>query len=743
MFVRELGKQLTRLHHDREPHAVSPALEDRLQVVQHAGRDHPVGHRLDEAVGPPLHPQTADDPPAVIHIEPGSSVERVAEPSGLVDVADQEVPGQSDADETNADPSTDLDREHRQADRHAETAGDDLVEARVAPVVIVPPIGLEHARLEQVTDHAVAGRRRTIAREFVERGERTDQVEIGLQQCSDAERHLVEPATRDRIGERTPPRDDLGGPTRVHLENVPALRSALMYPGAHLEQHADKPALIMADSGWTQTFAELDAAANRLSQLLRAAGLQPGDHIAMCLENHPRFLEILWGCEYAGLIYTAISSRLTTDELQYIINDCGAKAYITSKYKAEQAAELVDQMPNVELRLMLDTTIDGYESYESAVEGQPAEPLPGRVAGTDMLYSSGTTGRPKGVLPAYEPVLIDEQEANVSNLLQLLFGMDDTKRYLSPAPMYHAAPLRFCLATHRIGATLVLMERFDAEEYLKYIQQYEITHSQVVPTMFVRMLKLDEATRSQYDVSSIECVVHAAAPCPVEVKKQMIDWWGPVLHEYYAGTEGNGFVYCNSEMWLAHEGTVGMPIQCEVHIVGEDGEEVPRGESGTVFFEGGSTFEYHNDPEKTAGSRHPKGWSTLGDVGYLDEDNFLYLTDRKAYMIITGGVNVYPQEAENVLTMHPKVFDVAVFGVPNDDFGEEVKAVVQPIEMPADDAAAQQLAGELIQYCRDQLADVKCPRSVDFREELPRHPTGKLYKRLLKDEYWAAAGRSI
>jgi acyl-CoA synthetase (AMP-forming)/AMP-acid ligase II len=261
--------------------------------------------------------------------------------------------------------------------------------------------------------------------------------------------------------------------------------------------------------------------------------------------------------------------------------------------------------------------------------------------------------------------------------------------------------------------------------------------------MFVRMLKLPEETRARYDVSSMECVIHAAAPCPIPVKKQMIEWWGPVIHEYYAGTEGNGFVYCNSDMWLAHEGTVGTPINCVVRVVGEDGEEVPQGKEGTIYFEGGSTFEYHNDEEKTAGSRHPKGWSTLGDVGYLDEDNFLYLTDRKAYMIISGGVNIYPQEAENVLTMHDDVIDVAVFGVPNDDFGEEVKAVVQPREMPADDEAASKLAGELITYCRSNLADVKCPRSIDFREELPRHPTGKLYKRLLKDEYWQAAGRAI
>ena len=328
-------------------------------------------------------------------------------------------------------------------------------------------------------------------------------------------------------------------------------------------------------------------------------------------------------------------------------------------------------------------------------------------------------------------------------MCQLLFGVDDTKHYLSPAPFYHAAPLRFCMSMHALGTGLVAMESFDAERYLQLVDEHAITHSQVVPTMFVRMLKLDDETRAKYDVSSIECVIHAAAPCPIPTKKAMMDWFGPVIHEYYAGSEGNGFVYASPEGWLAHEGTVGIPIGCELHVCGEDGEEVAQGESGTIFFEGGGKFEYHNDDEKTKGSRHPKGWSTLGDVGYVDEDGYLFLTDRKAYMIISGGVNIYPQEAENVLVTHDKIIDVAVFGVPNDDFGEEVKAVVQPREMPADDAAAQALAGELIQFCKSQLADVKCPRSIDFRTELPRHPTGKLYKRLLKDEYWKAAGRSI
>ena len=517
-----------------------------------------------------------------------------------------------------------------------------------------------------------------------------------------------------------------------------------MIPGVHLAEHADKPAVIMANSGFTQTFAELDAAANRLSRLLRAAGLQPGDHIAICMENHDRYLEVIWGCHYAGLVYTAASSRLQEAELEYIINDCGARAFITSKYKADQAAAMLDSTPDVELRLMLDGTIDGYESYESAVAGQSPEPLDeARVAGMDMLYSSGTTGMPKGITRTFPNEPLELYNNGVTGLCQLLFGVDDTKRYLSPAPFYHAAPLRFCMSMHALGATIVAMENFDAERYLQLVDEHDITHSQVVPTMFIRMLKLDEATRAKYDVSSLEYVIHAAAPCPVPTKRAMIDWFGPVIHEYYAGSEGNGFVYCNSEMWLAHEGTVGSPINCILHIVGEDGEEVPQGQSGTVFFEGGGEFEYHNDPEKTKGSRHPKGWSTLGDVGYLDEDGFLYLTDRKAYMIISGGVNIYPQEAENVLVTHDKVIDVAVFGVPNDDFGEEVKAVVQPRVMPETDEEAAALAGELIQFCRSKLADVKCPRSVDFRPELPRHPTGKLYKRLLKDEYWKAAGRSI
>jgi long-chain acyl-CoA synthetase len=510
-----------------------------------------------------------------------------------------------------------------------------------------------------------------------------------------------------------------------------------MFPGNFVSSLPDKPAVVMGSTGLVITYAELDAAANRLSQVLHAAGLRPGDHVAFCLENHPRFLEVAWGCAYAGLIYTACSSRLTEGELAYIVDDCEARAFITSAYKAEQAAAIRPATPRVELRLMLDGAINGYESYEAAVASQPSTPLPDRRAGTDMLYSSGTTGRPKGVKVEQVEKPLGAELSGVASLLSLLMGAQPSMVYLSPAPLYHAAPLRFCMATHELGGTVVVMEHFDPEQALQLIERYRVTHSQWVPTMFVRMLKLPDDVRARYDLTSLEVAIHAAAPCPVEVKRRMIEWWGPVLHEYYAGTEGNGFVYCNSEMWLSHPGTVGLPIACTIHIVGDDGEELPTGESGTIYFEGGNSFEYHNDPEKTASSRRGNGWSTLGDVGYLDEGGYLYLTDRKAYMIISGGVNIYPQEAENVLISHPDVIDVAVFGVPNDEFGEEVKAVVQPVVIPVDDEASDALARDLIAFCRSQLADVKCPRSIDFREELPRHPTGKLYKRLLKDEYWA------
>ncbi|NNE95601.1 MAG: AMP-binding protein [Acidimicrobiales bacterium] len=507
-----------------------------------------------------------------------------------------------------------------------------------------------------------------------------------------------------------------------------------MYPGAHAASTPDRPAIIMASAGTVITYAELDRMANQISRLLRDIGVQVGDHVAFCMENHRMFLPIAWGCRYAGAIFTALSSRLTTDEMEYIVDNCGAKVFITSKFKAYQAGELTRRMPGVSHRYMLDGTVEGYLPFDEALRSVPAEPLADRIAGHDMLYSSGTTGRPKGVLRTLPPEPLEQADHPVSRLQSLLFAQTADSVYLSPAPLYHAAPLRFSMGSHVLGSTVVVMERFDPAYFLDLVSTFGVTHMQMVPTMFVRLLKLEPAIRNNADMSSLETIIHAAAPCPVAVKEQMIDWLGPILHEYYAGTEGNGIVYCNSEMWLAHPGTVGLPINCEIHICDDSGEELPVGDEGTVYFGGGGDFEYHQDPAKTASSRHPSGWSTLGDIGRLDGDGFLYLTDRKAHMIISGGVNVYPQEAENVLTMHPEVADVAVIGVPNEEFGEEVKAVVQPAPGVTADA---RLERELIMFCRERLADVKCPRSVDFRDELPRHPTGKLYKRLLKDEYWA------
>ncbi len=507
-----------------------------------------------------------------------------------------------------------------------------------------------------------------------------------------------------------------------------------MTPADIANRNPDKIAYIMAESGQQITYSELEAKANQAAHLFRQLGLQRGDHIALLLENHPCFFQICWAAQRAGLYYTAISWRLQEPEVEYIVNNCEARVFITSSARAAVASGLLDKMPNVEARFVLDGEISGFEDWQTACDDCPTEPIEDQCEGAPMLYSSGTTGYPKGI----KRPLVDGAygEGEPLNLLGALYGTTEDSIYLSPAPLYHAAPLGFSMSCLRNGLCVVVMEHFDEEFALACIEKYKVTHSQWVPTMFVRMLKLDEQIRAKYNLSSLQVAIHAAAPCPIPVKEQMIDWWGEVLYEYYAGTEGNGFVQLNSAEWLQHKGSVGKPLGCEVHVCDEEGNEVPAGEAGTVYFSGGGTFEYHKDPEKTDSSRHPQGWSTLGDVGYLDEEGYLYLTDRKHFMIISGGVNIYPQEAENVLITHNKVMDVAVFGIPNDDFGEEVKAVVQLVDHSE---AGPILEVELLDFCREHLSSIKCPRSIDFRAELPRHPTGKLYKRLLKDEYWNKA----
>jgi len=506
----------------------------------------------------------------------------------------------------------------------------------------------------------------------------------------------------------------------------------VFHPFHHARTSPGKPATIMARSGEVVTYAQLEDRSNQGAQLFRSLGLRRGDAIALMLDNNARYFEICFAAQRAGLFFTAMSTRLSAQEAEYIIGDCGATLLIVSASLAGQAAELLDRNPVVTQRFAVGGALPGHAAWEAAVAAQPATRIADESAGRDMLYSSGTTGRPKGVKTELLDEAIDAP-GPLMNVAATLYDLGSESIYLSPAPLYHAAPLRFNMTVLRLGGTSVVMEHFDAEEALALIERHRVTHSQWVPTMFVRMLKLPPDIRARYDHASLRVAIHAAAPCPVEVKQSMIDWWGPVLYEYYAGTEGNGFVACTSAEWLAHRGTVGRALVGELRIVDEDGKGLPQGDTGTIYFADGPAFEYHNDPENTAGSRSPEGWSTLGDVGWIDVDGYLYLTDRKHFMIISGGVNIYPQEIENLLVTHPKVADVAVIGVPNEEFGEEVKAVVQPMN-PQE--AGHALGEELIAFCRANLSHLKCPKSVDFEAELPRHPTGKLYKRLLRDRYW-------
>ncbi len=507
-----------------------------------------------------------------------------------------------------------------------------------------------------------------------------------------------------------------------------------MYLADHARLTPDKPAMISADTGAQVTFAELNERSNRLARYLHGLGFRRGDHIAILMENNLRFMEPVWAGFRSGFYVTTVNRYLPPDEAAYIIGDCGAKALITSFAKREAAQALLDLMPNCPVRLMMDGTIDGYDSYEDALASAPPQSLDEEWMGDSMLYSSGTTGRPKGILRPLSQATAAEGFA--TRQLVNRYGLTSDSVYLSPAPLYHAAPLAYVLSVQSHGGTVIMMERFDAEQALKLIEQFRVTHSQWVPTMFVRMLKLPEAARSAFDLSSHQVAIHAAAPCPVEVKRQMIEWWGPVLYEYYAGTEGSGSTFITSEDWLAHPGSVGRAALGVLHICDDDGEELPIGEPGLVYFERETpTFEYHNDVEKTRAARHPKhpNWNALGDVGYLDEDGYLYLTDRKAFMIISGGVNIYPQMIEDALITHPKVGDVAVFGVPDPEMGEAVKAVIEPA--PGHDPT-DELAAELLAFAKANLAHYMAPRSVDFIVEMPRLPTGKLYKRLLKDAYW-------
>ena len=514
----------------------------------------------------------------------------------------------------------------------------------------------------------------------------------------------------------------------------------MAYPGTHAATRPEHRAVVMAGSGETLTYRELDERSNRVAHLFRAEGLVRGDHVAIFMENQIRFMEIVWGALRSGLHITAVNSFLVADEAAYIIDDCDAALVISSAAKATVANSIEPATcPQVRRWLMTDQGDDvprggegRWESFEAAVDAHPSTPISDESPGFTMLYSSGTTGRPKGVKRPLPTHPIDEVEPIGRAIFTGQYQYSPEMVYLSPAPMYHAAPLAFSTAVHRIGGTLVVMERFDAATCLATIDRFEVTHSQFVPTMFVRMLKLTDDERNAHDVSSLRVAIHAAAPCPVSVKQQMIDWWGPIILEYYAGSEGNGSTFITSEEWLEHPGSVGRAGRGSIHICDDDGNDLTAGEIGTIYFAGGGKYEYYKAPEKTAAAALTGGRTTLGDIGYLDEDGYLYLTDRKAHMIISGGVNIYPQEIENVLIEHPAVIDVAVFGIPDEEMGEEVKAAVQLADGFDE---SPELETELIGYLHERIAHFKCPKSVDFEAELPRLPTGKLYKRLLRDRY--------
>jgi fatty-acyl-CoA synthase len=493
----------------------------------------------------------------------------------------------------------------------------------------------------------------------------------------------------------------------------------------------------MAGSGETLTFRELDERSNRGAHLFRSLGLDAGDHVAILMENCLEFLEVAWAAQRCGLYYTAISRYLTFDEIAYIVADSGARVLVVSETTAGAAGPQAIASLAAGLRIFVGRgTVAGFDSWHDAARAHPAHPIANESAGIDMLYSSGTTGRPKGVKQPFTQKSIETLHPLLKIMMVDMLDVSSESVYLSPAPLYHAAPLRFAMVAAALGATTVIMEKFDAVEFLRLVETHGITHSQLVPTMFVRMLKLPDEVRNRYRLGSLRAAVHAAAPCPPDVKEAMIAWWGAILIEYYAGTEANGVTIIDSAQWSAHRGSVGRAIVGELKIVDdESGEELPPREIGSIYFANGLPFEYHNDPQKTRGAHNERGWSTLGDVGFLDEEGYLYLTDRKAYTVISGGVNVYPQETEDVMIGHPEVTDVAVFGVPNAEMGEEVKAVVQPADMSR---AGPDLERRLIAYCRERLSAVKCPRSIDFASELPRTPTGKLIKRHLRDRYWQA-----
>ena len=505
-----------------------------------------------------------------------------------------------------------------------------------------------------------------------------------------------------------------------------------MYPAVWNARDPHRPAVIMAGSGQVVTYRELDERSNQLAHALAEAGLRAGDVVALAMANGPRYHEVAWAVMRSGMYLLPLNTHLQPDEVAYVVADSGARLVIVSPALASLAVGLRSVEPPAVTRWWsIDGAVDGFEAMDAALSAQPTGPIAQESEGDVLQYSSGTTGRPKGIRRPLTGARMGEGGGAVLGFLAA-FGLGESDVYLSPAPLYHSAPIFWTMGVHRLGGTVVVMERFDAAEMLSAIERHRVTHMQVVPTMFVRLLRLPDEVRARYDLTCLRAVIHAAAPCPVDVKRRMIEWWGPIISEYYSSSEGAGGTFITAAEWLQHPGSVGRPILGVPHILDDDGHEQPPRVPGQVWFEGTIEFDYLGDPAKTAETTSPQGWRTVGDMGWLDEDGFLYLTDRRAFTIIRGGVNIYPQEIENVLLEHPQVLDAAVFGIPDDEFGERVQAVVQPDSWPVD---TDELAQALSEWCRARLASFKRPAAIDFQEQLPRTDAGKLYKRLLRDRY--------
>jgi long-chain acyl-CoA synthetase len=503
-----------------------------------------------------------------------------------------------------------------------------------------------------------------------------------------------------------------------------------MYPGKWAKETPNKPAVINSTTGASISFLELEVKSIQLAHFFKSKGLKRGDHITLFTRNDIKFFEISWAAMRSGIYLTPANSWLKADELSYIINNSGADVIIADKSLEDICIDLSLNNEHEIFKLSFNGQIDGFHSYEEEISQFPTDPPIDNPKGTFMFYSSGTTGQPKGIK---WPLLEEQIEEDHAHYLfhKELWDYDEHSISLVSSPLYHAAPAHMALTGHAFGGTVVMMPKFDAEDALRVIEKYKITHGQWVPTQFMRMYKLPEEVKSQYDVSSQKVITHAAAPCPVELKHKMIDWWGNIFYEYYSGSEGIGMTHADPDQWLKFPGTVGKPLMGIIHICDDQGQEVPPGEIGKIYFESDHEFNYHNDNKKREKVKHShhSSWSSFGDIGYVNEEGYLFLTDRESFMIISGGVNIYPQEVENLLSMHEDVEDVAVIGIPDDDMGEQVKAFIK-LSKSAEDRSNQEQY--FIEYTRSHLANYKCPKSISFVDDLPRSDAGKLVKRYLK-----------